>query len=98
MEAKLEQILLRMKKLNVGDLSKFKFIDPPLPADLKDSIDKLKLIDALDNKENITELGSILATMPTDPQVSKAIIEGMVLGVKDEVTQIIAMMAFENNL
>lgn len=78
----LSSYLLKMSKLRVGDLRKFDFIEPPLNQNLEKEIQNLKIIGALDEKQELTLLGELMEQIPNlEPMISKMLIESYYMGV-----------------
>ncbi|KAJ5580090.1 uncharacterized protein N7459_006075 [Penicillium hispanicum] len=53
-------------------------IDPPMGVNVREAIQSLKQLQALDRDENITSLGKILVQLPLDPAFGKMIILGII--------------------
>ncbi len=74
----LASVLLRCKSLNLGPVESFPFIDPPAPASVRDGLDTLFELHALDSRDQaapLTPVGRRLATLPVDPRVGRMLIE-----------------------
>jgi HrpA-like RNA helicase len=70
----LTQISLKAKKFaEKSSIESFflNAIQPPPALNIRQSVDLLKKIEALDHSENITTLGKHLASMPVDCQLGK---------------------------
>jgi ATP-dependent RNA helicase YTHDC2 len=70
----LTQICLKIKMVaGESSIENFllKAIQPPPALNIRQSVDLLKKIEALDHSENITNLGIRLASMPVDCQLGK---------------------------
>jgi len=94
----LDHSILKLKKFNVGKILEFDFIERPSVEALRSSVSTLRFLGGLDEKENITHLGQIMAIMPTDPTVSAILIEGVKRGCEDEVAKIISVLLNSVNL
>ncbi|KOM49657.1 hypothetical protein LR48_Vigan08g048400 [Vigna angularis] len=57
---------------------------------VQNAIDFLKMIGALDEKENLTNLGSFLSILPVDPKLGKMLIMGAIFRCFDPVLTIVA--------
>ncbi|KXS09241.1 hypothetical protein M427DRAFT_49751 [Gonapodya prolifera JEL478] len=75
----LEQVILQIKALGLGDPRVFEFVQPPSPTSLNHSIVHLCNLGALDHKEELTPLGRVLAMMPIDVVLGKMLVMGDIL-------------------
>lgn len=71
----LAAVILRMKQLKLGDISRFDFLDAPDARFLNDGIKSLQELEALDDKQRLTGLGRKMASFPVDPRVARIILE-----------------------
>ena len=71
----LAHVVLMMKDMNIEDVRSFEFIDPPQRESLEQAIKELKTLGALDEDENITEIGEIMADLPLEPKIARMVIE-----------------------
>ena len=78
MRTNLAAAILRMKSLKLGDVRAFPFVQAPPNRAIVDGISLLKELNALDDKERLTETGRALAKLPVDPKVAR-----MLLAAKD---------------
>ena len=78
MRTNLAAAILRMKSLKLGDVRAFPFVQAPPNRAIVDGISLLKELNALDNRERLTEVGRALAKLPVDPKVAR-----MLLAAKD---------------
>lgn len=89
----LANVILLLKSLNVEDLSKFKFMDPPPEENMANSMFQLWMLGALDNHGKLTRLGRDMANFPLDPTMSKMVIESIDDGCSNEVLIIVSMLS-----
>ncbi len=86
LRANLAEVILRMISLKLGDISAFPFIDPPDPRSIRDGLNLLVELEAIEKDEarshrrgleryRLTERGRIMARMPIDPRLSRMLIE-----------------------
>ena len=52
----------------------FDFMDPPAPETLMRALELLNYLGALDDEGNMTQVGTVMAEFPLDPQLSKMIV------------------------
>lgn len=70
-----------------------KALQPPPKQSIRQSIDLLKKIDALDSNENITYLGVHLADLPVDAQLGKCIIYAILFKCLDPIVTIVSALS-----
>ncbi|MGY6216860.1 ATP-dependent RNA helicase HrpA [Methylolobus aquaticus] len=75
----LAAVILQMKVLGLGDISRFPFIEPPDDRAIRDGLKTLQEINALDAQGGLTEIGRRLAKFPLDPRLGR-----MLLAAADE--------------
>lgn len=78
MRTPLQELALHIKLLNLGKIRDFlnKAMEPPPMDAVMESLVMLKEMEALDENENLTTLGFILAKLPIEPRLGKMIILG----------------------
>ncbi|KAK6933661.1 Helicase, C-terminal [Dillenia turbinata] len=88
----LNSLCLQIKSLQVGSIGEFlsAALQPPEPLAVQNAIDFLKMISALDEKENLTNLGKFLSILPLDPKLGKMLIMGAIFRCYDPVLTIVA--------
>lgn len=95
----LTEICLNAKMLS-GNLSieafLLKALQAPSLVNIRQSIQLLKKIDALDQNENITYLGVHLANMPVDCQLGKMILYSIMLRCLDPVVTIVSALSVKD--
>ncbi|XP_025793603.1 LOW QUALITY PROTEIN: DExH-box ATP-dependent RNA helicase DExH1 [Panicum hallii] len=94
----LQELCLTIKSLQLGAVSSFlaKSLQPPDPLSVKNAIELLKTIGALDDMEELTSLGRHLCTLPLDPNLGKMLLMGSVFQCLDPVLTIAAALAYRN--
>ena len=70
----LASVILRMKAHRLGEIERFPFLDPPRRDVIRDGYKTLFEIGALDDRQNLTELGRRLARLPADPRIGRIIL------------------------
>lgn len=73
-----------------------KAVQPPPVLSIRQSINLLKRIDALDEEENITRLGVHLADLPVDAQLGKCIIYAILLQCVDPIVTIVSALSVKD--
>jgi ATP-dependent RNA helicase HrpA len=79
LRSSLAHVILRMKSLGLGPIERFPFIDPPSPKAVQDGYALLAELGAVDEANELTEVGKQLARLPVDPRIGR-----MVLAAKSE--------------
>lgn len=72
----LASVILTMKSLRLGEVTKFPFIDPPDHRLIHDGYETLHELGAVDDDGNLTTVGAELARMPVDPSIARMILAG----------------------
>nr|CAD2187636.1 unnamed protein product [Meloidogyne enterolobii] len=71
LRSNLASVVLQLKKLGIDDLVHFDFMDPPAPETLMRALELLNYLVAIDDNGELTQLGSLMAEFPLDPQMAK---------------------------
>ena len=72
----LATVILRMSALDLGDIAKFPFIEPPTPRMIADGYQLLSELNAIDEEQQLTPLGHGLAKLPLDPKIARLLLAG----------------------
>nr|XP_034929190.1 DExH-box ATP-dependent RNA helicase DExH3-like isoform X3 [Populus alba] len=88
----LNSLCLQIKSLQVGSIGEFlsAALQPPESLAVQNAIGFLKMIGALDEKENLTNLGKYLTMLPVDPKLGKMLIMGAIFHCFDPVLTIVS--------
>jgi len=89
---------LLVKSLNLGYVAPVlsQCMDPPAETAVEHAISELRRFRALDDEENLTPLGRILARLPIDPRIGLALLMGhWFFRIGDAMATICAAMSFE---
>ncbi len=97
----LASVLLQMSAIQLGDVAKFPFVDPPDRSAIRDGVALLEELGAFVPKENdadkrLTPLGRRLAQLPIDPRLGRMIIEANRLGCVKEVLIIASALSIQD--
>uniref|UniRef100_A0A0D9ZD54 RNA helicase n=1 Tax=Oryza glumipatula TaxID=40148 RepID=A0A0D9ZD54_9ORYZ len=81
-----------IKSLQVGSIGEFlsAALQPPAPLAVQNAVEFLKMIGALDENENLTDLGRYLSMLPVDPKLGKMLIMGAVFRCIDPILTVVA--------
>jgi ATP-dependent helicase HrpA len=91
LRANLAEVILRMLSLHLGDIEMFPFIDPPGPRAVRDGLDLLQEMGAVEKSAQgddadatgsfrLTQRGRRMARLPIDPRISRMILEARTPG------------------
>ncbi|WP_329208833.1 ATP-dependent RNA helicase HrpA [Streptomyces sp. NBC_00683] len=97
----LASVILQMTAAGLGDIEKFPFIDPPDHRNIRDGIQLLQELGALDPEEKdpkkrLTPLGRKLSQLPVDPRLARMVIEADTNGCAREVMVIAAALSIQD--
>ena len=73
----LAAVILQMKALRLGELDDFPLIDPPKPEAVRDGYRTLFEFGAIDEQQELTEIGRRLSGLPVDPRIGRMILAAM---------------------
>ncbi|MEM9131797.1 MAG: ATP-dependent RNA helicase HrpA [Actinomycetota bacterium] len=97
----LASVILRMASLGLGRVEEFPFVDPPEHRSIRDGIDLLTELDALDpdhvaTKRWLTPIGREVAKLPVDPRYGRMLVEADENSVLDEAMVIVAGLSVQD--
>ncbi len=81
----LAEVILKMKAFRLGDMETFPFIQPPKDSAIRAGYQLLKELGALNQQNELTDLGHQLARLPMDPTLGRMILEAEQEDVLEEV-------------
>lgn len=107
LRSNLAEVILRMLSLKLCNISSFPFVDPPLPKNIKDGIEILKELGAIEAGESeadgdgvaqyaLTGRGRMMARLPIDPRISRMIVEAEKEGCVEEILIIAAALSIQD--
>ncbi|MGE0485849.1 MAG: ATP-dependent RNA helicase HrpA [Gammaproteobacteria bacterium] len=86
-------VVLRMKALGIDDVAGFPFLERPAERLLKDAVNVLQEIDALDDNHALTSRGRAMTDYPLDPRLARVLLAGAELGCLREALVIVAALS-----
>jgi len=92
----LAAVILQMISLGLGDIQAFPFLQPPDSRGIKDGLDLLKELGAVEGDAKITQIGKQLTLLPIDPRFARMIIESKKQGTTREVMAIVAGLSIQD--
>ncbi|HZY18429.1 MAG TPA: ATP-dependent RNA helicase HrpA [Ramlibacter sp.] len=96
LRSSLAGVILRMKALHLGNVEEFPFIEAPQRRAIADGYQLLNELGAVDDDNELTEVGRELARLPLDPRVARMILEGRERGALAEVLVIAAALSVQD--
>lgn len=93
LKSNLNSVTLNLIKLGITDLVHFDYMDPPAPPTLMRSLELLNYLGAVDDEGNLTELGSMMAEFPCDPELAKMLVTSCEFKCSSEILSIAAMLS-----
>src|SRR5690606_16895390 len=79
LRSSLGSVILRMKALKLDDIETFPFVDRPPGRAVADGYHLLQELGAIDEQNQLTEVGRTLSRLPVDPRLAR-----MILAAKDQ--------------
>ncbi|MDX3385403.1 ATP-dependent RNA helicase HrpA [Streptomyces niveiscabiei] len=97
----LASVILQMTAAGLGDIEKFPFIDPPDHRNIRDGVQLLQELNALDPAQKdprgrLTQVGRKLAQLPVDPRLARMVLEADKNGCAREVMVIAAALSIQD--
>ncbi|MFJ6528471.1 ATP-dependent RNA helicase HrpA [Streptomyces longwoodensis] len=97
----LASVILQMTAAGLGDIEKFPFIDPPDHRNIRDGVQLLQELGALepdqkDPRKRLTQTGRKLAQLPVDPRLARMVLEADRNGCAREVMVIAAALSIQD--
>ncbi|MEU7581935.1 ATP-dependent RNA helicase HrpA [Streptomyces sp. NPDC041068] len=97
----LASVILQMTAAGLGDIEKFPFIDPPDHRNIRDGVQLLQELGALDPtqkdvRKRLTQQGRKLAQLPVDPRLARMVLEADKNGCAREVMVIAAALSIQD--
>jgi len=96
LRSSLAGVILRMKALHLGSVEDFPFIEAPQRRAIADGYQLLNELGAVDDNNELTDIGRELARLPLDPRVARMILEGRERGALAEVLVIASALSVQD--
>jgi ATP-dependent helicase HrpA len=74
LRSSLAAVILRMRSLQLGEVAQFPFVEPPPARAIADGYQLLAELNAVDQDNELTPVGSELARLPLDPRVGRMLL------------------------
>ena len=97
----LAAVILQMASLGLGQIEEFPFLTPPDGRGIRDGLDLLRELGALDDGApgdgpQLTRIGRQLARLPIEPRFARMVLESKAQGVSREVLAIVAGLTIQD--
>ncbi|MGN0094986.1 MAG: ATP-dependent RNA helicase HrpA [Corynebacterium sp.] len=98
----LASVILSMAALDLGDIRKFPFLQPPDSKSVRDGVQLLQELGALDTAGKststpaLTDTGRDMARIPTDPRLAKMLSSAHGNGVLEQIAVIVAALSIQD--
>lgn len=92
----LASVILQTLTLRLGSIDQFPLIDPPRPDAVRQGYRTLRELGAVDDHDQLTDIGRRLGRMPVDPRVGRMILAADEFGVLPEVLVIAAAIEVQD--
>jgi ATP-dependent helicase HrpA len=96
LRSNLAEVILKIIDLNLGKIEDFPFLTPPSNQSIREGINTLKEIGALDNNEKLTQTGKMLSGLPIDPRIGRMIIQARHEGSLREIIIIASALSIQD--
>jgi ATP-dependent helicase HrpA len=96
LRSSLASVILRAKSLGIGEVESFPFLDPPAPRAIADGYGLLHELNAVDEGNELTEVGRELARLPLDPRVARMLVAARAEGCLEQVLVIAAALSVQD--
>lgn len=96
LRSSLANVILRMLALGLGDIEAFPFIEPPSERAIKEGLQQLQELQAIDPARRLTPTGRAMARFPIDVQLSRMLVEAQKLGSLRELLVIVAFLGIQD--
>ncbi|MBC8107048.1 MAG: ATP-dependent RNA helicase HrpA [Anaerolineae bacterium] len=92
----LASVILQMKYLNLGPIEEFPFLDPPDTRQIRDGYHTLRELAAIDEENELTNIGRSLARLPVDPRIGRMCLQAIEEDCLDEMLIIAAALSVQD--
>ncbi len=96
LRSSLAGVILRMKSLHLGVVEDFPFIEAPSSRAITDGYQLLAELGAVDDANELTQIGQELSRLPLDPRVGRMILEARHRNALEEVLIIASAMSVQD--
>jgi len=92
----LASVILAMDDLRLGEIEAFPFVEPPLPAMVREGYRELYELGAVDLERRVTPLGRALSRFPVEPRLARMLLAAREQDVLEPMLTIVAALAVDD--
>ncbi len=92
----LASVILQMKNLQLGQIEDFPFLDQPKRSQIQEGYRTLFELGAIDDNDNLTQLGRSLAPLPIDPRLGRMLLQAVSEDCLSEALIIVSAMSIQD--
>ncbi|XP_053908950.1 probable ATP-dependent RNA helicase DHX34 [Cuculus canorus] len=92
----LDSLVLQLKSMGLGDPRTFPFLEPPPSSSLETAVRYLRAQGALDDAEELTPIGNLLAQLPVDVVIGKMLVLGALFGLAEPTLTVAAALSVQS--
>ena len=92
----LADVILHMKIIKLPDIEIFPFVDAPKRNQVREGLKTLSEIGALDQNNELTNLGRTIGRFSVDPRLARMLIEADKLNIFTEVSWLVAVLSIQD--
>jgi ATP-dependent helicase HrpA len=92
----LSAVILQMKAFGLGNVQDFPFIDPPDYRAVRDGYATLHELGAIDERNELTRIGHLLARLPVDPKIGRMVLAAVEEDCVEEVLIIASALSIQD--
>ncbi|MGO1948758.1 MAG: ATP-dependent RNA helicase HrpA [Mycobacteriaceae bacterium] len=92
----LASVILSMTALGLGSIEDFPFLQPPDSKSVRDGVQLLRELGALDDGQMLTDIGRDMARIPTDPRLARMLSAAHERNVLEQVTVIVSSLSIQD--
>ncbi len=92
----LASVILQMASLKLGDIRDFPFVEPPEDKMIRDGLNTLQEVHALDKAGKITAIGQQLSKLPVDPKLARMLLAANELSCLNELSIIVSGLSIQD--
>ncbi len=92
----LASVILQMKSLRLSDINQFPFLEPPADKMIRSGVRSLHELGALNDAEQLTQIGRRLTQFPLDPQFGRMLLAAEEFQCLEEVLTIVSALSIQD--
>jgi ATP-dependent helicase HrpA len=96
LRSSLAGVILRMKSLDLGEISEFSFLEAPSGRAIADGYQLLHELNAVDERNELTKLGGEVARLPLDPRIARMLLAARQADCVEEMLVLAAALSIQD--